>query len=405
MKTKRRTLIVLLVFVLAAGAALALLTHANQKAEQAASEAEDGSIPLLDGTTATLESVSIQYGGETLTLRPSDDGWTLTEDPAYHLDDSACNTIRTALAGMKARRQLEAQPGEDYGFDAPRLVVNVSARLLADASPDIAVVKGSPAAATRAAVELLGGMSAFVRPGQKVVIKPNMSFTADVASATNTHPEVVRELLVMCMEAGAGAVRILDHAFQSGTQPLERSGILDACNGVRNGVCHNLTHERYYQETTLNDARDMKTNAVMKDVLDADVLIAAPVAKTNTSTGVSLSLKGQTGLILDRNVMHWRYDLDTAIVDLCFRLKPALAVIDASRVLSTNGPYGPGKVLTPEEIIASADPVAADAMTVASYEWYGRRIQPRQVAHIAQAHARGLGRMDIENMHVRRLSL
>ena len=127
MKTKRRTLIVLLVFVLAAGAALTLLTHANQKAEQAASEAEDGSIPLLDGTTATLESVSIQYGGETLTLRPSDDGWTLTEDPAYHLDDSACNTIRTALAGMKAKRQLEAQPGEDYGFDAPQLVVNVSA--------------------------------------------------------------------------------------------------------------------------------------------------------------------------------------------------------------------------------------------------------------------------------------
>ena len=78
-------------------------------------------------TTATLESVSIQYGGETLTLRPSDDGWTLTEDPAYHLDDSACSTIRTALAGMKAKRQLEAQPGEDYGFDAPQLVVNVSA--------------------------------------------------------------------------------------------------------------------------------------------------------------------------------------------------------------------------------------------------------------------------------------
>ena len=127
MKAKQHTLIVLLVFVLAAGAALALLTHANQKAEQAASEAEDGSIPLLDVTTATLESVSIQYGGDTLTLRPSDDGWTLTEDPAYHLDDSACNTIRTALAGMKARRQLEAQPGEDHGFDAPRTALTVGA--------------------------------------------------------------------------------------------------------------------------------------------------------------------------------------------------------------------------------------------------------------------------------------
>ena len=126
MKAKQRTLAFLLVLVLAAGAALALLTHANQKAEQAASEAKDGSIPLLDVTGDTLEQVAVQYEGETLTLLPGD-GWTLAEDPDYHLDDSACDTIRTALADMRAKRQLEAQPGEDYGFDAPRLVVNVTA--------------------------------------------------------------------------------------------------------------------------------------------------------------------------------------------------------------------------------------------------------------------------------------
>lgn len=132
----------------------------------------------------------------------------------------------------------------------------------------------------------------------------------------------------------------------------------------------------------------MHTNAIMRDVLDADVLIAAPVAKTNSSTGVGLSLKGQMGLVLDRGSMHSRYDLDTAIVDLCSRIKPDLAVVDATRVLSTNGPYGPGKVLHPNEVIASPDPVAADALTVASYEWYGRRIAPRKVGHIALAHAR-----------------
>lgn len=278
-------------------------------------------------------------------------------------------------------------------------------RLWAASDPHITVVKGAPAAATRAAVEALGGMRAFVRPGQKVVIKPNMSFSADVDSATNTHPEVVRALLVMCIEAGAGSVRVLDHTFQSGTLSLERSGILDVCNAVMPGACHNLTQGRHYRESALAGAREMKGNAFMADVLDADVLIAAPVAKSHSSTGVSLCLKGQMGLIRDRNVMHSRYDLDTAIVDLCFKLKPALAVIDASRVLSTNGPSGPGKVLTPGEVIASADPVAADAMAVASYPWYGRQIQPRQVAHIAQAHARGLGRMDIENMNVQRLSL
>ena len=126
MKAKQRTLAFLLVLVLAAGTALALLTHANRKAEQAASETKDGSIPLLDVTGDTLEQVAVQYEGETLTLLPGD-GWTLAEDPDYHLDDSACDTIRTALADMRAKRQLEAQPGEDYGFDAPRLVVNVTA--------------------------------------------------------------------------------------------------------------------------------------------------------------------------------------------------------------------------------------------------------------------------------------
>lgn len=68
---------------------------------------------------------------------------------------------------------------------------------------------------------------------------------------------------------------------------------------------------------------------------------------------------------------------------------------------------------SPDIAVVKGSPAAATraavellgGMSVASYEWYGRRIQPRQVAHIAQAHARGLGRMDIENMHVQRLSL
>jgi len=110
------------------------------------------------------------------------------------------------------------------------------------------------------------------------------------------------------------------------------------------------------------------------------------------------------GLIWDRRIMHSRYNLNTSIVDMNLKVKPHLAIIDATRVLTTGGPGGPGKVITPGEVIASADPVAADAMAVASYEWYGRRMQPHQVPHIRQAHERGLGRMDIENLQVKRLT-
>ena len=273
---------------------------------------------------------------------------------------------------------------------------------LADGTPDVAVASGLPASAARAAVEMLGGMGRFVKPGQKVVIKPNMSFAAGPETATNTHPDVVREVLVMCKEAGASRVRVLDHSLQDADQALEYSGIRAACDGVESGICHHLMSSGFYREETLSGALEMRANSIMNDVLDADVLIAVPVAKSHAGAGVSLSLKGQMGLILDRFIMHSRYDLATSIVDLNTRIKPNLAVIDATRVLTTGGPGGPGTVITPGEVIASADPVAADATAVASYEWYGQKMQPRQVAYIRLAHERGLGRVDVENLPIQR---
>ena len=94
----------------------------------------------------------------------------------------------------------------------------------------------------------------------------------------------------------------------------------------------------------------MHTNAIMRDVLDADVLIAAPVAKTNSP---------QVWASLSRG--RW-----------------ALSLI-----------------------------VAADALTVASYEWYGRSIAPLKVGHIALAHAwpRAHGRGEPERAKDCRLAL
>lgn len=209
----------------------------------------------------------------------------------------------------------------------------------------------------------------------------------------------------MSKEAGAAQVRVLDHSLQDPQQSLEASGILAACEGVEKGICRHLMDERFYQETEIAKAKEMMTNGFMRDALEADVIIAAPVAKSHGGAGVSLSLKGQMGLIIDRRSMHSRYSLDESIVDLNLRLKPNLAVIDATRVLTSGGPGGPGLVITPGEIIASADPVAADAATVAAYEWYGRKIDPRQVGHLAAAHERGLGRMDIDRLVTRRLEL
>ena len=100
MKTKQRTLLGLLVLVLLLGGALALLTRQNQKAEQAASEAAQGTIPLSSFAADDLTEIVVTYNGETNTLHSADGGWTLAEDPAYHLDERSmvrgfCSTLRT----------------------------------------------------------------------------------------------------------------------------------------------------------------------------------------------------------------------------------------------------------------------------------------------------------------------
>jgi len=271
-------------------------------------------------------------------------------------------------------------------------------------APDVAVAKGDPTAATRAAVEMLGGMSTVVKPGQRVVIKPNMSFADPPEYATNTHPLVVRELARMCREAGAADIRILDNPLRSADICMERSGIRAACQDLPETSVRALQEPSFFVEEAIPKGEAMTSNRFMRDVLRADVLIAAPVAKSHSGAGVSLSMKGMMGLIYERGLMH-RRGLHETIVDLNTRIPANLAVVDATRVLSTNGPQGPGRVLRENTVIASRDFVAADAYTVGKFEWWGRRMRPEQVKYIRLAHQRGLGRMDVENLAVREVSL
>ncbi|MDJ0874321.1 MAG: DUF362 domain-containing protein, partial [Desulfobacterales bacterium] len=159
--------------------------------------------------------------------------------------------------------------------------------------PDIAVATGERTAATRAAVDLLGGMTRFVKPNQKVVIKPNMSFAGRPQDATDTHPDVVRELVAMCKQAGAKRIRVLDHTLRREERCIE--GVKKACEIYGDDIVQAVSRNRFFKPTAIADGRQMKETAVIWEVLEADVLIAAPVAKSHSSAGVSLSMKGMMG--------------------------------------------------------------------------------------------------------------
>jgi uncharacterized protein (DUF362 family) len=271
----------------------------------------------------------------------------------------------------------------------------------AEKAPDLVVADGNPGPATRAAVEAMGGIGRYVRPGDKVVVKPNMSFPNPPEWGTTTHPDVVRELTTMCLKAGASSVLVLDNPLRNSEMCLERSGLRKACLDLPETQVQGLTDKVFFEQVKIPQAKALTSTMIMKKALEADVLIAAPVAKSHSATGVSLTMKGMMGLVYDRRTFHIDLDLDVAVVDLCTFLKPDLTIIDASRILSEGGPGGPGKVIQMNKIIASTDFVAADAMAVEIGTWYGRKFKGHQVKHIQMAHARGLGNIDVSSLLVK----
>jgi uncharacterized protein (DUF362 family) len=265
---------------------------------------------------------------------------------------------------------------------------------------DLVAISGEPVAATRKALEAMGGISRFVKKGQRVVLKPNMSFSRTPDFSATTHPLVVATAAQACIEAGAQQVLILDHTLQRAEFCLERTGIRDACKNIPGVHVLALQEKKFFHEIKIPQGKVLERVEVMKEILDSQVLINIPVAKSHSATGVSLGMKGLMGMIWDRESFHSQYNINQAIADLATVIKPQLTILDATRALASGGPGGPGEVKKPNLVIAGIDPVAVDSYGVTVVPWYGQNFKGRQVEHLLVAHQRGLGKIDIDQLKI-----
>jgi len=265
---------------------------------------------------------------------------------------------------------------------------------------DLAVISGEPVASTKKALEAIGGISRFVKKGQRVVLKPNMSFTRTPEFGATTHPLVVAAVAQDCMNAGAQQVLILDHTLHRAELCLERTGIREACKNIPGVHVLTLQERKFFQEIKIPQGKVLERVEVMKEILDGSVLINIPVAKSHSATGVSMGIKGLMGLIWDRESFHSRYNMNQALADLATVIKPQLTILDATRALTSGGPGGPGTVMKPNLVIAGVDPVAVDSYGVSIVPWYGQNFKGRQVEHLLIAHQRGLGKIDIDQLKI-----
>jgi len=261
-------------------------------------------------------------------------------------------------------------------------------------------VQGPIEASLEVLLDELGGIGRFVKSGDTVLIKPNMSFPNPSELATTTDPSLVRAVAGHCLRAGAKRVLVADHPMRSVKLCLEMTGMKEACGDLTGVHLIGASQEGMYQRVALSGTKELQAVKVLRAALEADVQINLPRMKSHGATTVSLGTKGNMGLIWDRGIFHSRLDLNEAIGDLNTLIRADLTILDGSRALTAGGPLGPGPVEELGCLIGGADPVAVDAFGVQRVDWYGKRIAPGQIPHLVACHERGIGEIDLDRVDV-----
>lgn len=270
----------------------------------------------------------------------------------------------------------------------------------------MAIVHGTDAdKMVRAAVAELGGMAAYVRPGETVLIKPNVAFDRAPALGTTTSPEVLAAVARLCFEAGARRVIVADNPINQPEGCFHKSGIQAAAAGVGAEVML-PTPGRF--ETIAIGRRYDAAGVVSGEpgvALDrwpcfyeplrlADKVIGIGPCKDHNLAGASMTMKNWYGLLGGRrNQFH--QDIHGIISDFPLMIQPTLVVLDALRILMRHGPTGGSlaDVKPGHTIAVSADMVALDAF---GYTLLERREPPPE--YLARAAARGLGTADWQTL-------
>jgi uncharacterized protein (DUF362 family) len=243
------------------------------------------------------------------------------------------------------------------------------------------------------ALRALGGIEAFIRKGDRVLLKVNAAFASPPVLSATTHPDLVAELARLCFKAGAASVAVTDNPINDPASCFALTGIGQA--GRSAGAEVILPEERFFRPLSLKDARLIRNWPVLTAPLAGiSKLIGLAPVKDHHRSGASMIMKNWYGLLGGRrNLFH--QDIQTIIAELAFMVTPTLVVLDGITTMMTNGPTG-GSLADLKEtatLIVSTDQVAVDA--------FGATLLGRTAADlpfIAKAETLGAGTADYRSL-------
>lgn len=217
-------------------------------------------------------------------------------------------------------------------------------------------------AAVRQVLAPLGGMSAFVSPGARVLLKPNLVAGFAPERAVTTHPAVFQAVAELAIEAGGVVVAGDSPGLGRGESAARRAGLADVARKL--GVEWMAFTPR---EVEIKDGVYPRLT-LAAEALDADVVINLPKLKTHCQMGLTLAVKNLFGTVVGADKFQWHYRAGTdrlvfgrLLDEICRTINPALTILDAIVGMDGNGPTS-GTPNPTGFLAAAADPWALDAI-------------------------------------------
>jgi uncharacterized protein (DUF362 family) len=256
-------------------------------------------------------------------------------------------------------------------------------------------VKALPREAIRAIFAAAGGLKGLTaqEPGRlSVLVKPNLCLPHPAKQATTSSVEMIE---AVCRELAAGGVKKItvgDHTLKKAAD-FEKAEFMSIPERIPEVKILLANEQRLYEPVQV-PGKALKQTEILKIARRSDLVINLATAKHGAATHVSLATKNLMGLIWDRAIFHTGLDLDQAIGDLPLAIRPHLNIIDASRVLLTGGPTGPGKTIEDGRVFAGLDMVAVDAAVASRYSFGEKMVAAASIGHLLAAHRNGLGEIE-----------
>ncbi len=254
--------------------------------------------------------------------------------------------------------------------------------------------------ALRKTLQPVGGLKAFVAPGQKVLIKPNLLAAAAPAEAVTTHPTVIRALVEMVQEAGGEAFIGDNPGNDDQKVTLHKAGLQEIIDqtGAKALI---FTDSKEYKASGFQE----RLIPLAQELDQVDLIINAAKLKTHALTGLTGAVKNNYGLLFGKIKKRYHMehplplDFSRLLIDIYLVAKPALSILDAIVAMEGTGPRR-GKPRQLGLLMASTNAVALDSVAA---EITG--FLPAQVTTIAAARELKLSGAFLEDIEIRGLKL